>query len=196
MRIIGLTHLKLEIKDNILYCLNENLESLPMFAPPSKAGSFLKNPDLFAVAKKFADYLAPAKKKIFSRQKVLFEQNSKKVSKAETKKSTQTAHVSTPVETPYIPEPSPYSHTYVTPAPSRTINTHISTVAVPIVSATSPVNAQSNAGKPHNLRQRSFKTNYRVLGGDLVNPPLVLHETAEKPSLPTGQLLQDRNGIY
>ncbi len=183
-----------------------------MFAPPSKAGSFLKNADLYSVAKKFADYLAPAKKKIFNRQKVLFEQNSKKIiNKAETittiptKKSTHhTAHVSTPVETPYIPEPSPYAHTYVTTAPSRTINTNVNT-AVTAVSSTSPVNA---AGKPHNLRQRSVKTNYRVLGGDLVNAPVAVHETTTEkpshhqqhaivkgPSLPTGQLLQDRKSL-
>lgn len=184
-----------KIKDNILYCLNENLESLPTFGPPSKAGSFLKNPDLFAVAKKYADFLAPAKKKIFQRQKVLFEQNSKKIQKSEIKKSAPTIQVSTPVQSPYIPESPVYSHTYTTTAP---VTKHVPAVVTATAEPTSPVNAGS---KPHNLRRREHKTNYRVLGGDLVNPPPIIHEPTEKktqhaivkgPSLPTGQLLQDQ----
>ena len=177
--------------------MNENLESLPTFGPPSRAGSFLKNPDLFAVAKKYADFLAPGKKKIFQRQKVLFEQNSKKLSKQESKKSAAPiAQVSTPVESPYIPETPVYSHTYVTTTPVTTSVPAITTAAA----STSEVGAQAS-GKPHNLRRREYKTNYRVLGGDLVNPPPVIHEPTEKktqhaivkgPTLPTGQLLQDR----
>lgn len=65
------------------------MESFPNIPLPTKAGLFLKNQELFNVVRKYSDYLAGPKKKVFQRQKTLFEQNLKKISKTEVKKPSQ-----------------------------------------------------------------------------------------------------------
>ena len=67
------------------------MESFPTNLPPYKSGQFLKNAELYALTKKYSDFLTPSKKKIFQRQKAVFEQShSKKVVKVEPKKAPST----------------------------------------------------------------------------------------------------------
>jgi len=146
----GKKKMNFKIKENIIHSLNENLESFPSSIPTSKAGLFLQNQELFGIVKKYSDYLSPTKKKVFQRQKGLFEQNFKKMPKSEPKQQQQQQQQ----KQHHIPQD-------ITPP-------HVS-----IADSPSPMNTLN--GKPHGLRPRSFKKNYRVLGGDLVNEPVATH---------------------
>ena len=68
------------------------MESFPTDLAPYKSGQFLKNAELYALTKKYSDFLTPSKKKIFQRQKAVVEQShSKKVAKVvEPKKAPST----------------------------------------------------------------------------------------------------------